>query len=47
MELPSVDGSLRYRVLLVSGRLGAVIALAAPLTSVEATHVRRWSGCCC
>lgn len=37
MELPSVDGSLRYRVLLVSGRLGAVIALAAPLTSVEAT----------
>jgi two-component system OmpR family sensor kinase len=36
MELPSVDGSMRYRVLLVNGRLGAVIALAAPLTGVEA-----------
>jgi two-component system OmpR family sensor kinase len=37
MELPSADGSMRYRVLLVGGRLGAVIALAAPLTGVEAT----------
>ena len=37
MELPSVDGSMRYRVLLVNGRLGAVIALAAPMTGVEAT----------
>jgi two-component system OmpR family sensor kinase len=35
IELPSVDGSMRYRVLLVSGRLGAVLALAAPLTSVD------------
>jgi two-component system OmpR family sensor kinase len=34
-ELPSVDGSLRYRVLLVGGRLGATVALAAPLTGVE------------
>ena len=27
---------MQYRVLLVNGRLGAVLALAAPLTSVEA-----------
>lgn len=38
MELPSVDGSMRYRVLLVSPRpAGAVIALAAPMTGVDAT----------
>ncbi|MFN8631542.1 MAG: histidine kinase dimerization/phospho-acceptor domain-containing protein [Chloroflexota bacterium] len=37
MELPSVDGSMRYRVVLVSGKLGAVLALAAPLTGLEAT----------
>lgn len=37
MQLPSVDGSMRYRVLLVHGRLGAVLALAAPLTGVDAT----------
>jgi two-component system OmpR family sensor kinase len=36
MQLPSVDGSMHYRVLLVSGRLGAVIALAEPMTAVEA-----------
>ena len=36
-ELPSVDGSMRYRVLLVGTRLGATIALAAPLSGVEAT----------
>lgn len=35
-ELPSVDGSMRYRVVLTSARLGATIALAAPLTGVEA-----------
>jgi two-component system OmpR family sensor kinase len=35
MEVPSADGTMRYRVLLVSGRLGAVLALAAPLTGVE------------
>ena len=35
MELPSVDGTMHYRVLLVSGRLGAVLALAAPLTGVD------------
>jgi two-component system OmpR family sensor kinase len=35
-QLPSVDGSMDYRVLLAPGRLGAVIALAAPLTGVEA-----------
>lgn len=37
MELPSVDGSLRYRVLLANVRLGAVVALAAPLSGVDAT----------
>ena len=37
MQLPSVDGSMHYRVLLVSGRVnGAVIAIAAPMTGVEA-----------
>ena len=36
MQLPSVDGTLQYRVLLVDGRLGAVLALAAPMTGVEA-----------
>lgn len=36
MQLPAVDGSLQYRVLLVAGRAGAVIALAAPLTGLEA-----------
>ena len=36
MQLPSVDGTMHYRVLLVAGRLGAVIAIAAPLTGVEA-----------
>jgi two-component system, OmpR family, sensor kinase len=36
MELPSVDGSMRYRVLLVPGKAGAAIALAAPLVGVEA-----------
>lgn len=35
-EVPSVDGSMHYRVLLVNARLGAVIALAAPLTAVDA-----------
>ena len=34
-ELPSVDGSMRYRVLPVGGRLGATIVLAAPMTSVD------------
>ena len=37
MELPSVDGSMHYRVLLVNARLGAVIALAAPMSAVDAT----------
>jgi two-component system OmpR family sensor kinase len=36
-ELPSTDGSMHYRVLMVSGRLGAVIVLAAPLSGVDAT----------
>ena len=36
MQLPSVDGTGQYRVLLVDGRLGAVLALAAPMTGVEA-----------
>jgi two-component system OmpR family sensor kinase len=36
MQLPSVDGTMQYRVLLVDGRLGAVLALAAPMTGVEA-----------
>jgi two-component system, OmpR family, sensor kinase len=36
MQVPSVDGSMHYRVLLVNGRLGAVIALAEPMTAVEA-----------
>lgn len=36
IEVPSVDGSMHYRVLLVSGRLGAAIALSAPMTGVEA-----------
>ncbi len=35
-ELPSVDGLMRYRVLLVGTRQGATIALAAPLGGVEA-----------
>jgi two-component system OmpR family sensor kinase len=34
-ELPSVDGAMHYRVLLVNGRLGAALALAAPLTGVD------------
>jgi two-component system, OmpR family, sensor kinase len=37
MGLPSVDGTMDYRVLLVSGRLGSVVALAAPLSGVDAT----------
>ncbi len=37
MDLPAVDGSMQYRVLLVSARLGAVIALAAPMSGVDAT----------
>jgi len=37
MQLPSTDGMMQYRVLLVSGRTnGAVIAVAAPMTGVEA-----------
>jgi two-component system OmpR family sensor kinase len=36
VELPSVDGSMRYRVLLVGTRLGATLALAAPLSGVDA-----------
>jgi len=37
MQLPSVDGSMNYRVLLANWRLGSVIVLAAPLTGVDAT----------
>ena len=37
MEVPSVDGSMGYRVLLANGRLGTVIALAAPMSGVDAT----------
>jgi two-component system, OmpR family, sensor kinase len=35
-ELPSVDGSMRYRVLMVGVRVGATIVLAAPMTGVDA-----------
>lgn len=36
IQVPSVDGSMQYRVLMVNGRLGAVLALAEPMTAVEA-----------
>jgi two-component system OmpR family sensor kinase len=35
-ELPSVDGSMHYRVLLVGARLGATVVLAAPMTGLDA-----------
>ena len=35
-ERPSIDGSMRYHVIIEQGRLGAIIAIAAPLTMVDA-----------
>jgi len=36
VELPAVDGSMRYHVRMVQGPRGAPIAIAAPLTGVDA-----------
>jgi two-component system, OmpR family, sensor kinase len=35
LDVPAVDGSIRYRMLIAPGRLGASIVIAAPLTSVD------------
>ena len=34
-QVPSVDGSMEYRVVLGQGRAGQVVAVAAPLTTVD------------
>ncbi len=36
IDLPSVDGAIRYHVLVTQARMGQIIAVASPLASVEA-----------